>query len=143
MDNYTIVGNLTRDPVFGMVNCKGGTQKARCYFTIATDNPYRKDANGNTAVKFIRVTTWDKLAEACAKHLIKGKGVYAEGDIGVSVYKSKVDGGPRAQLELNIGPGGKVQFLSPPSGAAKSAATGVAVAQPVIEAEYDDTDLPY
>ncbi len=73
-----ILGNLTRDP-----ELKYTTNGAPvCTFGVATNRTWTT-AEGQTKedVQYHRVVAWHKLAELCAKLLVKGRKVYCEGRI--------------------------------------------------------------
>ena len=98
MNNLTIIGNLTNDPV-SRTTPKGDQV---CTFTVAVNR-------GNQEADFFRVSAWRKLAEVCTLHLSKGRKVAVTGSVGVSTYKDK-NGEFRASLEVTAG---NVEFLSP------------------------------
>ncbi len=67
-----LIGNLTRDPE--LRSTPDG--KAVCEFTVAVNGIPRP--GGESRADFIPVVAWEKLAEACAKHLKKGSLVHVE-----------------------------------------------------------------
>ncbi len=84
------IGNLTADPVYGEKD-----DLKYCNFKIAINDPFNKD---NT--EFVRVSAFDKQAEACRDYLQKGSQVCVEGTIRASAYLDN-DNKPRAQLNIN------------------------------------------
>lgn len=69
-----LIGNLTRDPE---LRYTAGDGKAVCEFTLAVNGPARP--GGEKSASFFPVTAWEKVAEACGKHLRKGSLVHVEG----------------------------------------------------------------
>lgn len=84
------IGNLTADPVYGEKD-----DLKYCNFKIAINDPFNKD---NT--EFVRVSAFDKQAEACRDYLQKGSQVCVEGMVRASAYLDN-DNKPRAQLNIN------------------------------------------
>lgn len=84
------IGNLTADPVYGEKD-----DLKYCNFKIAINDPFNKD---NT--EFVRVSAFDKQAEACRDYLQKGSQVCVEGIVRASAYLDN-DNKPRAQLNIN------------------------------------------
>lgn len=71
---WTGIGRLTKNPDIRQV---GDSTVAN--FTLAVDNPYRKDDNGNTLADFIPVVVWGKTAEFVQKYFTKGLRVAVSG----------------------------------------------------------------
>jgi single-strand DNA-binding protein len=84
------IGNLTADPVYGEKD-----DLKYCNFKIAINDPFNKD---NT--EFVRVSAFDKQAEACRDYLQKGSQVCVEVTVRASAYLDN-DNKPRAQLNIN------------------------------------------
>ena len=84
------IGNLTTDPVYGEKD-----DLKYCNFKIAINDPFNKD---NT--EFVRVSAFDKQAEACRDYLQKGSQVCVEGTVRASAYLDN-DNKPKAQLNIN------------------------------------------
>lgn len=97
------IGNLTSDPTTRTIN-RNGENITVCTFALAVNNSRDKDKP-----YFVRVTAWRKLAENCAKYLLKGRKVYVSGLPSASAYNNR-DGNPTATLELSAN---DVEFLSP------------------------------
>lgn len=104
MNQLTIIGNLTGDPITRTTQ----TGKTVCTFTIAV-NRRRTAKAGQPDADFFRITTWRQLGENCAKWLIKGKKVSVVGTVSASAYMGN-DGQPHANLEVTAN---EVEFLSP------------------------------
>jgi len=100
LNRIMVVGNLTRDPEKKQL--PSGTDI--CEFGIAV-NSKMKDKD---EVCFINVTVFGKPAEACARYLAKGSGVYVEGRL---VYESWEDrqGAKRSNYKIVAN---TVQFTS-------------------------------
>lgn len=92
------IGNLTADPVYG----EKGDMKY-CNFKIAINDPFNKDRT-----EFVRVSAFDRQAEACRDFLQKGSQVCVEGTVRASAYMDG-NGEPQAQLQVNAR---EVQFLN-------------------------------
>jgi single-strand DNA-binding protein len=92
-----ISGNLTRKPELRFTP----TGQAVCDFTIASNRRYTTSGGEKREeTTFIRVTTWGKLAENCAKYLDKGREATAFGNqLSASAYTNKQNE-PAASLEL-------------------------------------------
>lgn len=89
MNQYLGIGNLTREP---QLTKKDDT--TYCNFTVAVNN--RHDDTS-----FVDVVAFNKQAEACAKHLIKGSKVCIRGIAEPRAYLDKA-GNPRAVLKVKI-----------------------------------------
>lgn len=77
MNNFTITGNLTRDPEMGVT--QSGKEYAR--FTVACSRKY-KSPNGEKVTDFIDCSCWGKLAtEVVAKWAHKGTKVLVSGEM--------------------------------------------------------------
>lgn len=103
-NHVTLVGRLTQDPEITAL--KQGEQM-RCAFTLAVSRPY-KDASGKQEADFLRVITWNKLAEVCGSYLAKGRLVLVEGNIETRKYEK--DGQMHYITEIAAG---SVKFLEP------------------------------
>ena len=96
MNQYTGIGNLTKDPTFTI-----GKDNKYCNFTVAVNN--RNDDS-----TFIEVETFRNKAVACNNRLKKGSLVCVHGIPIVRAYIDK-DGNPRAQLKIRAN---KIDFLA-------------------------------
>lgn len=83
VNRVTFLGHIVADPE--LKTTKNG--KSVLSFSVATNNEWF-DSEGElkTSVDFHRVVAWDKLAEICAKHLLKGSPVYLEGRLTNRAY---------------------------------------------------------
>lgn len=76
-----LIGRLTRDPEMKLT--VGGTAISR--FTIAVDRIGKKNAT-EKVTDFLRVVTFNRLAEICGQYLKKGKLIAVEGRLQVETY---------------------------------------------------------
>lgn len=101
MIKMMIIGNLTADPEVRAVNTQNGTRNVTT-FTLASN-----DRRGNAT--FVRVSTWDKLAESCFQWLKKGSKVFVETNgIEARTYSAS-NGETRVSLECSAS---SVEFLT-------------------------------
>lgn len=79
------IGRLTKD--VDVRNTQSGTEIAN--FTIACNEKWFDKSSGEKKEKteFVRIVTFGKLAETCARYLTKGKQVYIEGKLQTSSYE--------------------------------------------------------
>ena len=76
LNKVMLIGNLTRDPE--MRYTPSGA--AVCTFSVATNRYYvASDGNKKEETEFIKIVSWNKLAELCSQLLSKGRKVYVEG----------------------------------------------------------------
>lgn len=71
LNSVLLDGNLTRDPE--LRETSKGTSV--CHFGVATNRYYEVNDEKVEEVSFFDVESWSKLAEACEKHLSKGRGI--------------------------------------------------------------------
>jgi single-strand DNA-binding protein len=97
-------GRVVADPEARMTD----SGKFRVTFTLAVNRSY-KDRSGDwqQETAFIPVVAWDKLAEAVARRLQKGSGVFLTGRMKSSAVETNE--GTRTMLEVVAR---NVQFLS-------------------------------
>ena len=69
-------GNLVRDPE----SKRTRSDKTVTNFTVALNHEWGAK-EGNKAVSYVNVETWDKLAENCALYLKKGRHVTVSGQL--------------------------------------------------------------
>ena len=105
MNRICVIGNLTKDPETSTTN----NGKSVCNFTVAVNRRQRNQNSDHTEADFFRVATWSGLAEACAKHLTKGKKVCVVGSVSQNTYQGQ-DGQTRASMNVFAQ---DVEFLSP------------------------------
>jgi len=103
----TLIGNLATDVELKDI----GEDRQVANFLLAVDRPGRDEAD------FVRISTWNKQAETCARYLTKGKQVGVDGRLRSSSWED-ADGNKRSAVEVVAN---RVQFLSPPSGKEESA----------------------
>ena len=91
MNNVVLIGRLTRDPELRYI--PSGT--AVCNFTLAVDKNLSRDkkqemeSKNQPTADFIRTIVWGKVAENCAKFLVKGRLVGVQGRIQTGSYDDK------------------------------------------------------
>ena len=127
MNRLTIIGNCTKDPELRTTT----SGKNVCTFNVAVNR--RKKTNGESEVDFFRVSTWDGLAENCAKYVKKGKKVAVIGSVSVHPY-ANAKGEPAANMEVNAL---EVEFCSETKAESKDDQTGMEVVN------IADRDLPF
>ena len=105
INRATLIGRLGQNPELKHT----ATGTTVCNFTIATSEKW-KDNSGNNQEKteWHKIVVWSKLAENCAKYLVKGGQVYIEGKIQTRSYDDKT-GQKRYITEINAS---KIDFLS-------------------------------
>ena len=79
MNSVALIGRLTKDPDITYMP-SGNTV---CKFTLAVNRLGKYDAD------FIRIVTWNIVAENCNKYLAKGSQVGIQGRIQTGSYKNK------------------------------------------------------
>lgn len=106
MNNVTLTGRLTATPEL-RTSAKGN---AYCYFTIAVNRAKR---NEDATAIFVSITTFNKVAENCAKFLKKGQMVAISGELQESsAYVNKQDGEVKGVTRVTAY---MVDFMSPKS----------------------------
>lgn len=75
LNSILIEGNVVRDAT--LKETPRGTQV--CTFSIASNRYYRQDDDYEQETSFFEVETWAKLAEACGKNCLKGRGIRVVG----------------------------------------------------------------
>lgn len=115
MNLWTIMGNLTKDPLLNHLD--DGT--AVCHLRLAVSS--RRESVGPA---FVDVTAWRREAEHCAKYLRKGSRICVAGPLHAAVvilpdgrpildlavdakYLEFMGGGPRATPEADALPAGR------------------------------------
>ncbi|MDQ3821730.1 MAG: single-stranded DNA-binding protein [Actinomycetota bacterium] len=102
MNIVTLIGNLASDVDLREV----GEDRKVASFLLAVD---RRGQEGGA--DFVRVSTWGKQAESCARHLGKGRRVAIDGRLRSNSWED-ADGKRRRSVEVVAN---HVQFLSPSS----------------------------
>ena len=103
MNQYTIIGNLVRDPETGTTD--GGVNW--CRFTVAARR--KRPREGEKEAEYVKITAWRGLGDTCAKYLSKGRKVCVVGEPRVHAWVGR-DGDARGEIEMNAD---EVEFLSP------------------------------
>ncbi len=75
LNSILVEGNVVRDPVVRETP-RGSLV---CNFSIASNRFYKQDDEYEQETSFFEVESWAKLAEACSKNLVKGRGVRVVG----------------------------------------------------------------
>ncbi len=109
MNVVTLIGNLASE--VGLREL--GEDKRVATFLLAVDRP-----GPDGKADFVRISVWNKQAEACARHLARGKRVAVDGRLRSRSWED-ADGKRRSALEVVAN---RVQFLSPPEGGGAAAA---------------------
>ena len=98
LNKVMLIGNLTRDPE--MRYTPSGA--AVCTFGIATNRYYTaSDGEKKEETEFIKIVSWNKLAELCSQLLTKGRKVYVEGRLQTRSWETR-DGQSRQTTEVVI-----------------------------------------
>jgi len=104
----TLIGNLASEVELKDI----GEDRQVANFLLAVDRPGKDEAD------FVRISTWNKQAETCARYLAKGRQVAVDGRLRSSSWED-TDGNRRSAIEVVAN---RVQFLSPPPENESSAA---------------------
>jgi single-strand DNA-binding protein len=108
MNRVTLIGNLTRDPE---LRSMGQSDRKVCDLRVAVSNGPERDPT------YVDVSTFDGSAQACAKHLSKGRQVAVDGRLVYREWNAE-DGSKRSKHSVI----GRIQFLgSPPAPSAGEA----------------------
>lgn len=98
LNKVLLIGNLTRDPE--MRYTPSGA--AVCTFGIATNRYYvASDGQKKEETEFIKIVSWNKLAELCSQLLVKGRKVYVEGRLQTRSWETP-DGQNKQTTEVVI-----------------------------------------
>lgn len=103
MNVIFIRGRLTQDP--DLRTTPQG--KAVCSLNLAVNRYVR---GNEKETMFIKVTAWDKVAENCGRHLVKGQDILVQGSASVESWTGK-DGKAHASLVVTAK---GIEFLSKP-----------------------------
>ena len=95
LNSILIEGNLTRDPKLS--ETPKGT--AVCNFSLASNRYYKQDGDAQNEVSFFDVEVWAKLAQTCAEHLAKGRGVRVVGRLKQDRWNDK-EGNPASRVKI-------------------------------------------
>lgn len=98
LNKVLLIGNLTRDPE--MRYTPSGA--AVCTFGIATNRYYTaSDGEKKEETEFVKIVSWNKLAELCSQLLKKGRKVYVEGRLQTRSWETP-DGVTKQTTEVVI-----------------------------------------
>jgi DNA-binding XRE family transcriptional regulator len=77
LNRVSLIGHLGQDPELRYLPTSG---QAVTGFSIATDESFTgKDGNRQERVQWHNIVVFGKLAETCAKYLVRGRHIYVEG----------------------------------------------------------------
>ena len=91
-NSATFVGHLGQDPEVRYTS----DGDAVCNFSLAVNDPYRKDADP----LWVKVTCWRKQAEAVSEYLSKGNAALVQGRVSLDEWEGK-DGVWRSQIAVD------------------------------------------
>lgn len=98
LNKVLLIGNLTRDPELRYTP----SGAAVCTFGLATNRTYvASDGTRREETEFMRIVSWNKLAELCSQLLTKGRKVYVEGRLQTRSWETP-DGQSRQTTEVVI-----------------------------------------
>lgn len=98
LNKVMLIGNLTRDPELRYTP----SGAAVCTFGIATNRYYvASDGSKKEETEFIKIVSWNKLAELCSQLLAKGRKVYVEGRLQTRSWETP-DGQAKQTTEVVI-----------------------------------------
>lgn len=98
LNKVMLIGNLTRDPELRYTP----SGAAVCTFGVATNRYYvASDGTKKEEAEFIKIVSWNKLAELCSQLLAKGRKVYVEGRLQTRSWETP-DGQNRQTTEVVI-----------------------------------------
>lgn len=129
MNSVALIGRLTKDP--DITYTPSGT--AVCKFTLAIGR------QGSEGADFIRIVTWNKVAENCNKYLAKGSQVGIQGRIQTGSYKNK-DGQTVYTTDVMAN---NVEFLSKSQGRSDNKAKYEEIDDLPDEYERIEEDIPF
>ncbi len=124
LNKVILIGRLTKDVELKFTQAG----KAVANFTLAVDRPF-KNQQGEKEADFIKIVTWNKLAEICADNLTKGRLVAVSGRLQIRSYDGE-DGQRKTIAEVVAE---EVRFLDKPK--------ETMVKEPTFEGEeFENTD---
>ena len=85
-NKVVLIGRLTKDIELKYIPNSG---KAVTQITLAVDNPFKKDEQGNRQADFINIVVWGKQAENLANFMHKGSQIAVSGRIQTRNYQNK------------------------------------------------------
>lgn len=95
MNNLSIIGNLTADPVTRTVG-----QSTVTDFSIAVNEVYYKDEKKVENVHFFNCTAWGARGENIAKYFTKGQKIALTGSLGQDRWEK--DGEKRSVVKIKV-----------------------------------------
>ncbi|ULQ59685.1 single-stranded DNA-binding protein [Brucepastera parasyntrophica] len=84
LNSIILEGNVVRDSV--VKETPKGTSV--CTFSIASNRFYRQEEEYEQETSFFDVETWSRLADACGKYCLKGRGIRVIGRLKQDRWKS-------------------------------------------------------
>jgi single-strand DNA-binding protein len=97
LNRVMLMGNLTRDVEL----CAAGSSQVG-KFSLAVNRKWvAGDGEKKEDVTFVDCEAWGKTAEAMAKYLGKGRGVFIEGRLKLDQWEDK-EGGKRSKLSVVV-----------------------------------------
>jgi len=99
------IGNLGQDPE--LRTAQGGTSV--CSLSVAVNERRKQGDQWVDHTEWIKVTVWGQQADACGKHLAKGRQVYVQGRMSTRKWQDK-NGQDRWTTEIIAE---QVRFLGP------------------------------
>jgi single-strand DNA-binding protein len=96
VNKVILIGRVGQQPE--LKSTPSGTQVSN--FSLAVSETWNdKQGRSQERTDWIRIVAWGKLAEICAKYLLKGKEVYIEGKLQVRDWEDK-EGNKRTTTEV-------------------------------------------
>lgn len=137
MNSVNLIGNLTRDPE--LRHTPSGTPV--CNMRIAVNDRRKQGDEWVDVPYYFNITVWGRTGENCAQYLVKGQKIGVHGKLTWREWES--DGATRQAVEVEVGMGGSVDFLTKPNdngGAPRERATAAVGQQTGFP---DDDDIPF
>lgn len=95
LNSVLLEGNLTRDPE--LRHTPQGTPT--CTLVVASNRTCKVEGKRREEVSFFEATTWGKLAQVCAEHLAKGRGIRVVGRLKQERWED-TEGNARAKVVI-------------------------------------------
>lgn len=136
INRVILIGRMTRDPEKRTLTSGSNV----CSFTLAVDNPPRRDGGNSTS--FISCQAWTKTADNVCQYCHKGSLVAIDGRLSQRSYEGK-DGSKRSIVEVICD---KVQFLERKGSQESTSISAVAepsADEPIESIDSADDDLPF
>ena len=84
LNQITIIGNVTQEPTKRVIG-----DKLSCRFSIASVKNIKENGIRKEKVTFIKIKTYDDLAEVCSNLIDKGQQVLVVGELTYRKYEHK------------------------------------------------------